>query len=290
MSTSTVQTLQGKQSGQPQDRRSVLVTGADGRIGSSFARRASQRYRLRLMVQAGSDSREEIQAYGEVIAADLVDLERLKEVCRGIDTVVHLAADPQPSATWSSILPNNIVGTYHMFAAAKAAGCRRVVFASSIHAVSGYPTDRQVRSDDPVNPGDLYGVSKCFGEALGRYMAEQENLSVVAIRIGSFGPPEHAASPQSIPILDSFVSDRDLTQLIQRCIEVEDLRFAIFNGVSDNDFKRLDISDARARVGYQPEDNAARLNMTLHAAEVNLSPAAHNLTQPDEQSGLRQDL
>ena len=85
-----------------------------------------------------------------------------------------MAGDPSPSATWESLLPTNIIGTYNIFVAAKAAGCRKVIYASSIHAVSGYPADVQVKTDEPVNPGDLYGVSKCFGEALGRYMAEQE--------------------------------------------------------------------------------------------------------------------
>src|SRR3712207_7646535 len=79
---------------------------------------------------------------------------------------------------------------YHTFVAAKAAGCRRVIYASSIHAVSGYPSDVQVKTSEPVNPGDLYGVTKCFGEALGRYMAEKEGLSVIALRIGAFQAPE----------------------------------------------------------------------------------------------------
>jgi uronate dehydrogenase len=64
------------------------------------------------------------------------------------------------------------VGLINVFGAAADAGCRRVVLASSIHAVSGYPAGYQIHADDPVNPGDLYGVSKCFGEAMGRMMAE----------------------------------------------------------------------------------------------------------------------
>jgi nucleoside-diphosphate-sugar epimerase len=190
-------------------RRHVLVTGATGNIGSYFAEHAHEKYRLRLMVLDGEDT-SAIEKYGEVVIGDILSLERMKEVCRGIDTVVHLAADPDPSATWSSLLPLNIVGTYNTFVAARAAGCRRVVFASSIHAVSGHPPGRQVRANDPVNPADLYGVTKCFGEALARYMAEQEGLSAIAIRIGWFQPHSSAQRASGIQMIDSWVSRRDL--------------------------------------------------------------------------------
>jgi len=145
-----------------------------------------------------------LRAFGEVVASELSDLEKLKKLCRGIDTVVHLAGDPNPSAAWKSLLDSNIVGTYNVFVAAKAAGCRRVIYASSIHAVSGYPADVQVKTSEPVNPGDLYGVSKCFCEALGRYMAEQEGLSVIALRIGAFQPIETARQESNIGMLDGL--------------------------------------------------------------------------------------
>ncbi len=238
-------------------RRHVLITGAAGRIGSFFASQAHEQYRLRLLIHP-SDDAAEIESYGEVVVGDIGDLELLKSALQGIDTLVHLAADPSPDATWSSLLPLNIVGTYNAFVAAKAAGCRRVVYASSIHAVSGYPTGVQVRTNDPVNPADLYGVTKCFGEALGRYMAEQEGLSVIAIRIGGFQPPEEVRGEQGLQVINSWVSRRDLAQLIRRSIDVENLKFAIFHGLSNNRFKQLDISDARALLGYEPQDDIMR--------------------------------
>jgi hypothetical protein len=198
---------------------------------------------------------DKIRPLGEIVVGELGDLDALKRFCADVDTIVHLAADPSPSATWQSLLDSNIVGTYHVFAAAKAAGSvRRVIYASSIHAVSGYPKDVQVHENHPVNPGDLYGVSKCFGEALCRYMAEQEGVSAIAIRIGAFQPLESAQSEHGFRMMDAFVSQRDLNQLIHRCIDAADtLRFAIFHGLSDNRFKRMDISSARQLVGYAPE-------------------------------------
>ncbi len=273
----------------PQARRRVLVTGAAGRIGSYFAEHSHDRYDLRLMVQQSGDG-DGICAFGEVVTGDLGELERMKELCMGVDTVLHLAGDPSPSATWESLLESNIIGSYNMYVAAKAAGCRRLIYASSIHAVSGYPADVQVKTSEPVNPGDLYGVSKCFGEAMGRYMAEQEGLSVIALRIGAFQPLETARDPEKIATLDAFASQRDLTQLIHRCIDVENLQFAIFHGISDNRYKRLDISDARQLVGYDPQDDMARENPMLQELSDPENVSSHGMADGGQESGLREEL
>ncbi len=271
-------------------RRRVLVTGAAGRIGSYFAEHAHQQYELRLMVQEMDAKAQALHPFGEVVTGDLGDLDRLKELCQNIDTVLHLAADPDPSATWSSLLPTNIIGTYNTFVAAKAAGCRRVLYASSIHAVSGYPADVQVKTSEPVNPGDLYGVTKCFGEALGRYMAEQEGLSVIALRIGAWQPLEVAREEHAVRLLDAFVSQRDLQQLIERCIEVENVTFAILHGLSNNRFKRLDISDARTLVGYDPQDDLTVEHPQFKDLHLNDTVHAHHLKDGEQQSGMREDL
>ena len=271
-------------------RRRVLVTGTAGNIGSYFAEHCSKRYDLRLMVRDQDKDVDAIRPYGEVAVADLSQLDRLKEVCAGIDTVVHLAGNPSPNATWESLRDDNIAGTYHLFVAAKAAGVRRVIFASSIHAVSGYPPDVQVKTSEPVNPGDLYGVSKCFGEALARYMAEKEEVSAICLRIGAFQPHESAESADGVGMLDAWVSQRDLNQLIERCIDDEHLKFAIFHGLSDNRFKRLDISDARALVGYRPEDDLTEINVRLKDLKLDESVAAHNVTDDSQKSGIREEL
>jgi nucleoside-diphosphate-sugar epimerase len=275
--------------GKPQRRR-VLVTGAAGNIGAYFAQHSHQNYDLRLMVHTLDQDAAALRQFGEVVAAELADLARLKELCRDIDTVVHLAGDPDPGAAWNSLLESNIVGAYNMFVAAKSAGCRRVIYASSIHAVSGYPADVQVKTSEPVNPGDLYGVTKCFGEALGRYMAEQEGLSVIALRIGAFQPIEAAREEGSIGMLDAFVSQPDLNQLIERCIDVENISFAILHGLSDNRFKRLDISDARALVGYQPQDDLTDENPRLKELRLGEKVSSHSRADGEKPSGIREEL
>lgn len=271
-------------------RRVVLVTGAGGRIGSYFAEHSKDKYDLRLMVRT-VEKGEKIKGFGTICTGTLDDLEQLKSLCKGVDTVVHMAANPSAHAAWTSLLNDNIIGTYNLMVAAKAAGCRRVIYASSIHAVSGYPPDQQVKTSEPVNPGDLYGVTKCFGEALGRYMAEKEGLSVIALRIGAFQPVEAAQRPQSIGMMDAFVSHADLNQLIQKCIDVENLNFAIFNGLSNNRFNRLDITDARELVGYDPQDDFAAENPRLQDFNFWKALSTHSQSDGDESSsGLREEL
>jgi len=276
----------------PKNRRTVLVTGAAGNIGSYFAEHSRKRYDLRLMIQGNEDGSDvdAIRKFGELITADVTDLDQMKDACAGIDTVLHLAASASPETTWNVVLNANIIGTYNTFVAAKSAGCRRVIYASSIHAVSGYPADVQVHTTDPVNPGDLYGVSKCFGEALARYMAEQEGLSAIALRIGGFQPLEFAQKDEGVRMLDAWVSRRDLNQLIERCIDDESLRFAIFHGLSNNRFKRLDITDARELVGYEPQDDLTEENPQLKRLRLRDKVMAHSRKDPGQKAGIREEL
>lgn len=265
----------------------ILVTGAGGNIGSTWAQHAAATRRLRL-TDRSDESLEAVTSCGETVAADITDLDAVKALCEDVDVVVHLAATPDPSATWDDLLPLNIEGTYHVFAAAKAAGCRRVVYASSIHAVGGYPPSRQVRVDDAVNPGTLYGVTKCFGEALGRYMAEQEGVQTVALRIGAFQPPEVPASDEGLAVFDFYVSPRDLCQLVDRAVDADLPPFSILHGLSDNRFNRLDLTDTKRLVGYHPVDDAAQLNEDLREA---LPPVLDNdISDEGMESGLRNQL
>lgn len=233
-------------------RRKVLITGASGYIGSFLRKAWSDKYDMVLVdVKPIEDPGD-----ADVLIGDTQDIDLMRMACQGVDTVVHLAADASPSARFDeSVLPMNIVGTHNVYRAAAQAGVKRVVFASSIHCVGAYPPDVQVKWDMPVRPCCEYGASKCYGEALGRYFADREGLSVIAIRIG--GVHGHQTDqPHTQPErLDILVSENDLTQLITLCVEApEDLHFAIVHGLSDNRFKRLDISQTRELLGYRPED------------------------------------
>jgi nucleoside-diphosphate-sugar epimerase len=236
----------------------VLLTGAAGRIGTAFFQGTCDRYRFRLADRDISS----LKAAGghESVEFDVADLDACRAACDGMDAVVHLAADPSPEAAfYPSLLENNIKGVFNVFRAAKDAGCRRVVFASSVHAVLGYSRDLPVPTDVPVRPVNLYGASKCFGEAIAAAFAYGEDLPAIAIRIGAYEAPwvHDAPTPAN---LAAYVSPRDLNQLIVRSLEAPpDLRFAIVNGQSNNRIKRLDLTSTRELLGYAPEDDAFTL-------------------------------
>jgi nucleoside-diphosphate-sugar epimerase len=220
----------------------VLVTGAAGRIGSGFLRHVAGRYVLR-----ATDVRP--LEFPDFVPADLGDPDALARACAEVDTVVHLGADPSLAADWESLLPNNIVGCRNVFEAAAQAGARRVVFASSVHAVSGYPAGKQISADDAVNPGNLYGVTKVFGEALGRYYAEQRGLSVIALRIGAFHT--EGTQPEPVPYNEFLhLLETDLYEIMIRAIEVRGVRYAVVNAISDQVGGRLDMTATRELLGW----------------------------------------
>ncbi len=262
-------------------RLAVAVTGAAGRIGSAFAAHACQRFDLTLTDRPGADLAP-LREFGRVMPCELADLPTLTEMFRGADVVLHLGAASSPAARWEQVLPDNIVGTHNAFAASLAAGCRRVVYASSVHAVSGYPLDRQVDEDEPVNPGNLYGVSKCFGEALGRYFATQRGLSVIAVRIGAFQTPQAAQAPGSEWMAGTFAAVPDLLDLLTRAIRVQGVRFAICHGVSDNWFKRLDLTATKELLGYEPAYDYMRLSARFRDRFDSLPHGHHpSVREPD---------
>ena len=234
------------------ERKRVLITGAAGSIGGFIRQAFGDRYTMRL-----TDIVEIDDPQGhEVLKADITDLDQMRRACEGMDTVVHLAADPDPSADfYDSLLPRNIIGTHNVFQAAKDEGSQRVVFASSINAMLGYPRTPSTGWDMPVNPPNLYGVTKCFGEALGRCFAHQ-GLSSIAIRIGAIrrdGDPSLTPGTER-GVGEGWISQRDLVLLFQRTIDVEGIDFAIVHGQSGQKNPQLDITHTREILGYEPQD------------------------------------
>jgi nucleoside-diphosphate-sugar epimerase len=235
------------------DRSKVLITGAAGRIGSFLTRHLADQYDFVL-----TDVRPPDDTYGfPFVTADISDLTAMQALCRDIDTVVHLAADPSTAATWESLLPRNIVGVQNIFQAAHEANCRRVIFASSVNAVAGYPREVQVHTSMPVRPLNLYGASKVWGEAVACFYADQRGLAAICLRFGWVIARDSQHLRPDHPLLSMALTYEDLSKLVVASIEAPDsLRFGIFHGVSNNRWKRLDISDARSLLGYAPEDDA----------------------------------
>jgi NAD+ dependent glucose-6-phosphate dehydrogenase len=240
------------------ERRFVLLTGAAGRIGTAFREAHGERYRFRLADLQTDALAETPGDDHEIVRLDISDADACRKACAGIDTVIHLAADPSPEADWeSSLLPNNIQGVVNVFRAASEAECRRVVFASSVHAVGGLQDDEAIADDAPPRPVNLYGASKAFGEAVAATYSAA-GLAGIAIRIGAYDAPWFHESGDATAAM-AYVSARDLNDLLVRCIETENIPYAVVAGISDNARKRFDLIQTRRLLGYAPRDDGFKV-------------------------------
>ncbi len=240
------------------ERRFVLLTGAAGRIGTAFREAHGERYRFRLADLQTDALADTPGADHDIVRLDISDVDACREACAGIDTVIHLAADPSSEADWeSSLLPNNIQGVVNVFRAASEAGCRRVVFASSVHAVGGLQDDGAIADDAPPRPVNLYGASKAFGEAVASTYSAA-GLSGIAIRIGAYDAPWFHESGDATAAM-AYVSARDLNDLLVRCIETENIPYAVVAGISNNARKRFDLIQTRRLLGYAPRDDGFKV-------------------------------
>ena len=248
------------------EKKKVLVTGMAGQIGGIIRRNLGDKYAL-----SGLDTKpvEEVQS----LVADLGDLDAITPAFEGIDTVVHLGADPSPRAPWESILHNNIVGTRNVFEASRLAGVKRVVFASTNHVVGYYPLKQdpykaiyegrlgEVRrpfpmlTRDDLRPDSYYGVSKAFGESLGSYFHDAHGISVICMRIGWVMTPDDPTFGP--PALSLWLSHRDAAQLIERSVDApESVGYAIVYGMSNNTLRIWDIESSNAIIGFEPQDGS----------------------------------
>lgn len=230
----------------------VLITGAAGRIGRSLRDTLSDRpLRLHDRDLSGIEARDN----EELVEGDVADLDLVARAVDGCDAVIHLAANPRVPAPWEDLRGPNVEGTYNVFESCKRSGVRRAVFASSNHATGMLDRQRRwpVGPDGPLAPDSLYGVTKAFGEALGRYYAETTDLSVVCLRIGWVVERQLTDNPDWLRMWLSF---RDLGQLVTKSLDA-DVKFGIYYGVSNNTPMRYELDNARRDLGYEPVDDSA---------------------------------
>lgn len=250
----------------------ILITGASGLIGSILRSRlgAMGDYEI-----SGVDARPlEDDSLCNFTVADCYDYYSMQSAFAGQDAVVHLAANAPVSTPWPDVLRNNIASTCNVYEAAKMHDVKRVVFASSNHAVGNFELDEPYKSigfgdysivgNDPSNipivdhtvpvrPDSHYGVSKVYGEATGRYYAEHFGLEVACLRIGTVNPGDR---PPNVRGYATWCSHRDLAHLVDRCLQSASLDFDVFYGVSNNKWRFWDIDHAGKVIGYEPQDNA----------------------------------
>ena len=251
----------------------ILLLGAAGGIGSAIREGLRGRYGLMRLADIAS-----LTAAGqreETVPADLLDISSLVAAMAGIDTVIHMAGVPvEPEAhAWEQVLPANIVGVHNLFEAARLAGVKRVLFASSHHAAGFHRRDTPTGETMVPRPDSYYGVSKVFGEAMGRMYADKFGLQVLSLRIGAYR--DRPSDPRQLSV---WISPRDMVELVRCGIEAPDFGYATVYGVSANTRSFWDNS-AAAFLDYAPLDNAEDW-----AAEV-LDGAPENPTAAPFQGG-----
>jgi uronate dehydrogenase len=225
--------------------RTVAITGAAGLVGSGLRKELlNLGYRLVLL-----DRRpiEDCSAHEKSAAVDIRDQEKLMSLLRNCDAVVHLAACTT-DAPWPEQISLSVEGTISLFDAARNAGVRRVIYASSHHIVGFHSRTERINDQVELRPDSRYGVGKAFGEAIGAMYAYKYDMKVLSIRIGNVN-----TKPVDRRRLGSWLSWRDLGQLVSIGIENPSFVFEIVYGISDATGRNYDNSSAY-RLGYRPRD------------------------------------
>lgn len=227
----------------------LVLTGAAGRLGSYL------REPLAAMADelVSSDIVENVGTLypGETyVRADLADLDAILELVDCADMIVHFGAFGD-EAPFDTILGPNIIGAYNIWEAAFQKGVRRVVYASSIHAVGMHSRTECIGTDVPHRPDTFYGLAKCFSEDLARLYWDKRQVESVCMRILS------CAQVTSARALGSWLSYDDLIHLVERSIDTPVTGFTVVYGVSNNDRSPVDNSAANY-LGYRPKDNAEK--------------------------------
>ena len=245
--------------------QNILITGMSGLIGGAARERLEPRARLTAL------NRSDVPGVATV-RADLCDLDAIRPAFEGQETVIHLAAKAGDGHTWEELRDTNVIGTRNVLEAARLAGCRRVVFASSGAAIAGWEREEpyralvdgryddvppdwiRIRHDMATRPNGPYASSKIWGEALARYYADSFDLSVIALRIGFVNAEDRPVDARAFSV---WCSQRDVVNAIERAVDLEEsILYDIFFVMSDNKWGYRDLSHAREVLGFSPQDAA----------------------------------
>jgi len=228
----------------------LILTGAAGRLGSHL-REPLSKLATSLLSTDIADDIGKLYAGETYVQADLASYDAMEKVIKGADMVIHFGAfvDEGP---FEKLLGPNFIGSYNVWEAAHKHGVRRVVYASSIHAVGMYPKNEFIGTDVPHRPDTFYGLAKCFTEDLGKMYWEKRGLESVHLRILSCLSYEGVNNARA---LGSWLSYDDLIQLVTRAIDTPVTGFSIIYGVSNNDRAPVDNANA-SFLGFRPKDNA----------------------------------
>ena len=243
----------------------VLITGAAGRLGTQLRRGlAPLARRLRLL---DKDEIVDLAPNEEAVICDLADEDAVHDAIKGVAAIVHFGGVPL-ERSWASILDGNIRGSYHVYEGARKHGVKRIVYASSVHAIGYHLLEDRIDADAPHRPDGLYGLSKCFVEDLGRLYFDKFGIETVALRIFSSFP-----EPADRRMLWSWLSFDDCVRLVAASLTTERVGFTVAFGMSDNARKPVDNQMAD-HLGWHPLDSTEPFRAAIEARTPDPDPDA----------------
>jgi nucleoside-diphosphate-sugar epimerase len=245
----------------------VLVAGAGGVVGSVLWEGLAGDHALQ-----GIDLRGD-RARG-IRRADVRRARPVRRALEQVDAVVDLATGSSVDLTWDRV-EGDVKGRVNILEAARLAGVRRYVFASSNHVTGMYELDQPyasivageyagldpssiplVGTDWPIRPDSPYGVGKAFAEAAARFYAEEHGISCICLRIGTVRPDDR---PQNARHYATLLSHGDLVRLVDCALRAPlELGFGVCYGVSANTWRFWDLANAKEELGFEPQDDAER--------------------------------
>ena len=248
--------------------KKVLITGSSGLIGGLVLAGLSEKYEFSGL------SRRPTPGIPHTMAS-ITDAEAIRPAFEGVDTVLHLAAGTSGTTeSWDIQMSLTAQGTLNVFEAAREAGVKRVVFMSAGSTMMGWQRDESMpygamwRGDygsvpaqwDYVDytwaprPLEPYSVCKLFGENLCRLWADLYGMSMLVMRCGALLKSDHPEARGHYP---GFLSHNDAVQMIDRLLSApDDMKFGIFDAISENDFRWRSTDPAKELLGYRPTGRA----------------------------------
>jgi len=227
--------------------KKIVLTGAAGRLGS-YLREPLSKMAEELVSTDIADNLGQLYEGESYQQADLTSLAEMEAVLDGADMVVHFGAIGD-EAPFETILGPNIIGAYNVWEAAYRKGVRRVVYASSVHAVGMHSRTEGIDLDASHKPDTFYGLAKCFAEDLASLYWDKRGIESVCMRIFSCAQVNNARA------LGTWLSYDDLIHLVEQSITTPVTKFTVVYGISNNNRSPVNNSKA-AYLGYRPKDNA----------------------------------
>ena len=244
----------------------IVLTGASGRLGSYLREPLSDLCKSLISTDI-NDEIGSLYKNEDFINADLSKFDEINSAIQGASMICHFGAIVDESP-FNELLGPNFIGSYNIWEAAKKNKVKRIIYASSIHAVGMYSNSTKLTPFVPHRPDTYYGLSKCFSEDLARMYYEKNQVEAVCLRIASCAPVTTARG------LSSWLSYEDLILLVKAAIQAKFVGFSILYGVSNNKRKNIDNSES-SHIGFLPEDNAE-----VYANKIFQSDLSNELLDP----------